>query len=102
MAKGAHTTGKQLSNEVARFDVKWSVRLIGYAGYMRDTCHTDLIFLKNQQFMHWPDSQYFSPTPQILITLTHIHLDTLLPIDTQYLQHIESLFQSEVAAIEET
>ena len=43
---GADTTGKQLSNEVTRFDVKWSVRLIGYAGYMRDTCHTDLIFLK--------------------------------------------------------
>jgi len=42
----AVTTGKQLSNEVTRFDVKWSVRLIGYASYMRDTCHTNLIFLK--------------------------------------------------------
>ena len=64
---------------------------------MRDTCHTDLIFLKINNLC----------TDLILDTYTtdpdnpHTYTPGYPLIDTQYLQHIESLFQSEVTAIEE-
>ena len=88
------TMGKQLSNGVTRFDV--NVRL---TGYMHDTCYTNLIFLKSTIF-----------TLDFLILLihtmapdnSHIYQPGYPPIGPQYLQYIESLFQSQVAAIKDT
>jgi len=72
-----NTTGKQLSNRV-RFDVKWSVRPV------RDTCHTDLDTAHHE---------FYNP---------HTYPPGYPPIDPQYLQNIENIFQSYVATIEET
>ena len=42
---------RQTTVKVTRFAVKWSVKLTGYTGYMRNTCHTDL-FKKKINNLH--------------------------------------------------